>query len=258
MSAQTAMPEPIIHTSTVIEAFTQLAPGYEDCMQQELKQFWGVGYQEFIRALARLADIQDGERVLDIATGTARIPRQVLESGARPGTLVGLDITFAMLAEGKARIEENARHQAIRLVCGSAIDLPFACGSLDVVLCGLGTHHIQVPQLVAEMRRVLRPGGKLVLADVCASWFWRSKLGDFMIRSMAQKYQADNQTARTEAELEAFPNVRTIDEWRAILHANDFNHIEMQATKPRWPWYPGGFQARALAGASATTTEEGT
>jgi hypothetical protein len=73
------MNEPVIHTATVIEAFSQLAPAYEDTMQQELKQFWGINYLDFIHELVSIADIQAGERVLDIATGTARIPRQVIE-----------------------------------------------------------------------------------------------------------------------------------------------------------------------------------
>ena len=242
------MKEPVIHTDTVIEAFSQLAPGYEGCMQQELKQFWGVDYQDFIQDLVILADIQDGERVLDIATGTARIPRRLVESAARPGQLIGLDITYAMLSQGKIRIDEQAGYQEIRLVCGSALDLPFQSGSLDVILCGLGTHHIQVPRLVAEVRRVLKPGGKLVLADVCASRFWRSRLGKLVIQFLAQRYQTANQNARTEAELEAFPNVRTVAEWRDILHTNNFSQIKIKEIKPRLPWYPGGFHARAQAG----------
>jgi ubiquinone/menaquinone biosynthesis C-methylase UbiE len=241
------MNEPVIHTATVIEAFSQLAPAYEATMQQELKQFWGINYLDFIHELVSIADIQAGERVLDIATGTARIPRQVVESAAQPGQVIGLDITFAMLAEGRARIEEHVRYQDIRLVCGSALDLPFDRGSLDVILCGLGTHHIQVPRLLAEMRRVLKPGGKLVLADVCASRFWRSRPGNFIIQFLVQRYRAANQNARADAEAEAFPNARTMQEWLDIFKANGFTRIEIKEVKPRLPWYPSGFQARVQA-----------
>ena len=241
------MNEPVIHVDTVIQAFSELAPSYEDSMQRELRQFWGIPYPTFIKTMVALAGIQDGEHVLDIATGTARIPRHVIESQARPGQLIGLDITFAMLAEGKARIGKNSRHQAIRLVCGSALDLPFESGSLDVVLCGLGTHHIQVPGLLAEMRRVLKPGGRLVLADVCANRFWRSQLGNWMVHVLAQIYMGRKQDARAEAEVEAFANVRTVQEWLALLQANRFAQIEMNEINPRLPWYPGGFQAKAQA-----------
>jgi hypothetical protein len=73
-------------------------------------------------------------------------------------------------------------------------------------------------------------------------------LGLFVIKYFAQKYQADNQNARTEAELEAFPNVRTIQEWETILNTNNFTQIKIKEIKPRLPWYPGGFHARAFAG----------
>ena len=241
------MIEPAINRNTIIQAFTELAPDYELSMHQELKQYWGLNYLDFIHELVTFADIQPGERVLDIATGTARIPRRLVENAARPAQVIGLDITFAMLAEGKARIREDAGNQNIRLVCGSALDLPFSNGSLDVILCGLGTHHIPVPRLISEMRRVLTPGGKLVLADVCASRFWRSRPGLLLIHFMAQRYRAANQNARTEAELEAFPNVRTVDEWLEILQVNNFTRIDIKEIKSRLPWYPGGFHARALA-----------
>jgi ubiquinone/menaquinone biosynthesis C-methylase UbiE len=240
--------EPIMHTDTVIEAFTELAPGYEESMQQELKQYWGVNYRDFIHDFVSLANIKAGERVLDIATGTARIPRGILESPIQPGLLIGLDITYAMLAEGKAQLENEGSTGSIRLVCGSALNLPFCCGSLDVIVCGLGTHHIQVPQLIAEMRRVLKPGGRLLLADVSASRFWRSIIGNLLIRFLAQRYRTSNHNARAEAELEAFPNVRTPEEWRDILLTHQFSQIHLKEIKPRLPWYPGGFHAIALAG----------
>jgi len=236
-----------IHTDTIIQAFSELAPGYEDSMQQELKQYWGINYLDFIHKIVTMADIQVGERILDIATGTARIPRRVIESAERPGQVIGLDITYAMLAQGKQYLKKSAGYQQIRLVCGSALDLPFHSNSFDVILCGLGTHHIQVPRLIAESRRILKPGGKLLLADVCASKFWRSRLGNLFIQFLVQRYRAINQNARAEAEVEAFRNVRTAEEWLNILSDNGFIHINIIEIKSRLPWYPGGFHAMARA-----------
>lgn len=242
------MTEPIIHTDTVIQAFSELAPGYEDSMQQELQQYWGINYLDFIHEIVTMADIQAGESVLDIATGTGRIPRRVIESDKRPGQIIGLDITHAMLIQGKKYLTENGSNQQIRLICGSALDLPFGRDSFDVILCGLGTHHIQVPRLISEVHRVIKPGGRLLLADVCASKFWRSRAGNFLIQYLVKRYRKENKNARAEAEVEAFNNVRTAEEWFHILKNSGFSQIDLKEIKPRLPWYPGGFQATAWAG----------
>lgn len=243
----------------VIEAFTALAPYYEDTVDRELRLFWGVGYLEFVqRLLARLA-IGAEERVLDVATGTGMVPAAILARTpplrVHPdhGPVVGLDITPAMLSEARRRLGPTER---VQLVCGSGTAMPLAGQVFDVAVCCLGTHHMDVSALLAELSRVLRPGGRLVIADVCATPFWRSLPGRVMFALLLgfyslwlriprrsnglEAYGVSMDRERARAEIEAFRNYRTAAEWRDLLGQYGFQTVEMSEIHALRRVYPGG------------------
>ena len=157
----------------VIEAFTEMAPQYEEVVDQELRRVWGFSYREFVDWLIEAIPVRDGDLVLDVATGTARIPLALAAKTKVESRIVGLDITPAMLEYGRRDVDAKGLTPRIKLVCASAMAMPFVEGVFDKVICGLGTHHMDVPQMLSEMNRVLRAGGELVLADVAASPYWK-------------------------------------------------------------------------------------
>lgn len=233
----------------VVDAFTDLAPSYEAVMDRELRRFWGVSYPEFIERVLRLASVGEGDHVLDLATGTARIPRRLAEQDTACGRVVGLDITPAMLQNAR-RNEGTPEASACTLVCASAMAIPCVAGAFDVVICGLGTHHMDVPQMLSEVCRALRAGGRLVLVDVGASAFWRSFLGRVLLQVLLLEYRITDRSRRAQAEQDAFPNVRTADEWQALLFDAGFSRVEIDESPARRRWYPCALSIRAAVGDS--------
>jgi SAM-dependent methyltransferase len=104
--------------------------------------------------------------LLDVATGTADVPRAVLRWADRAGhdvRLVGLDLHAATLAVATA----DNPDPRLTFVRGDALALPFADRSVDYVLCGMFLHHLPEPAVVAalrEMDRVARRG--VVVGDL--------------------------------------------------------------------------------------------
>lgn len=96
-------------------------------------------------------------RVLDLATGTGDFAAAL----ARPGrTVVGADFCLDMLA-GARRKDPGAR-----LSAGDALALPFADGAFDAVTIAFGVRNfVDLPAGLAEMRRILRPGGLAVILE---------------------------------------------------------------------------------------------
>jgi ubiquinone/menaquinone biosynthesis C-methylase UbiE len=227
------------------EAFTELAPNYYQTMDRELIQFWGISYPTFVDRLVRVASVKKGERVLDIATGTAVIPLKLSSMSKDPDRVVGLDITAAMLAQGRKAIARNCAINAIDLVCASAMDMPFADGTFDVIICGLGTHHMNVPSMLADVKRLLAKHGRLIISDVGATPFWRSLAGKVILRLLMWQYGIASHSARTKAEVEAFGNVRTANEWRSLLNDCGFVQVHINEIKPRLPWFPCGLTLQA-------------
>jgi ubiquinone/menaquinone biosynthesis C-methylase UbiE len=111
--------------------------------------------------LRRLLTLTGEERALDVGTGAG-----AFAIGLAPlvRVVVGVDIVPELLAEARKRSPAN-----VELVEADATDLPFERGSFDVVCSARTFHHVPRPELVlAEMNRVLRPGGTMLVVDQLA------------------------------------------------------------------------------------------
>ncbi len=101
-------------------------------------------------------------RVLDLCCGSGDLA--FLAEGGGAGRVVGADFTLAMLAVARQRRLKERRRSAF--LQADAVRLPFADGSFDVVTVGYGLRNIaDIPAALAEMRRVLAPGGRAVVLD---------------------------------------------------------------------------------------------
>lgn len=123
------------------------------------------GRRRSYRALVAAAGVRAGDRVLDVGCGPGYLARMLAEATGPEGSVVGIDAAPEMTeyATRRARHLPNCRFKP-----GAAEAIPFADGSFDVVVSSLMIHHLpegERARAVADMRRVLRQGGTLLLAD---------------------------------------------------------------------------------------------
>jgi len=117
-------------------------------------------------ALLAWATLHGSERVLDVATGTGFCG---MAFAPKVREVVAYDLTAEMLAEA-AKLSAERGLTNMRFEQGSAEDMPFADASFDVVTCRVAPHHFaSIARFMEESRRVLRPGGWLLIADTAAS-----------------------------------------------------------------------------------------
>lgn len=120
--------------------------------------------EEALATAAELAAVRPGERVLDVATGTGGLLRELAARRARPGQAVGLDRSGSMLALAATRLPPDWS-----LVRGDARHLPFPNRSFDVVSACYLLHLLSVDdgrEVLAELARVVRPDGRVVTITV--------------------------------------------------------------------------------------------
>lgn len=146
------------HKDRVLQAFTTQADSYANSAV--------VAAQEARRRFVEFVSPQAGDRVLDVATGPGFLAFLFAEQSAE---VVGIDLTPAMLARAEA--DRQARQMDnLRFEAGDAESLAFPDQSFDIATCGSAFHHLSDPaRVLAEMVRVVRPGGHVALIDIITS-----------------------------------------------------------------------------------------
>ena len=122
--------------------------------------------RELRQRTADLARLQPGEQVLDVGCGTGTLAMEVARRVGQAGRIAGVDPGAEQIA--RARKKAARRHVPIEFQVGVIEQLPFPDQTFDVVLSTLMMHHLPAPlkrQGLAEIARVLKPGGRLVIAD---------------------------------------------------------------------------------------------
>jgi ubiquinone/menaquinone biosynthesis C-methylase UbiE len=135
--------------------------------------------------------------VLDLACGTGTLAAR-LDGSVPDLRLVGVDLSPAMVERARQKL---GTRPALRFERADAHALPFDDASFDAVLCANTFHYFSAPETVlAEVRRVLRADGRLVLLDWCRD-FWTCRVMDAVLRRVDPAHH----------------DCYTLDELRALL-----------------------------------------
>ncbi|HKZ74372.1 MAG TPA: bifunctional demethylmenaquinone methyltransferase/2-methoxy-6-polyprenyl-1,4-benzoquinol methylase UbiE [Steroidobacteraceae bacterium] len=113
----------------------------------------------------RLAALRPGQRALDVAGGTGDLAAGLARQVGERGLVILTDINASMLARGRDRMID-AGHVGVRYVLANAEALPFPDGMFDCVTIGFGLRNVtDKAAALASMRRVLKPGGQLLVLE---------------------------------------------------------------------------------------------
>ncbi len=153
------------------DAYSRLAPVYE---------VWArLAESRPRKRVLELVAVRDGEDVLEVATGTGV---QLVELARRTpkGTTRGVELAPGMLAESRKRLRK-AGLDRVEVMEGTALDLPFPDESFDLLVNGYMLDLLpreDIPRALAEFKRVLRPGGRLVLSNMTVGEARRHRVWD--------------------------------------------------------------------------------
>lgn len=139
--------------------YSRVAPVYE---------MWAaLAESKARRRVLRLAEVRDREAVLEVAAGTGKQLAELAVSNPH-GRTVGVDLAEGMLARARRRVA-RAGLDGVELRRGDALALPFGDESFDLVVNSYTLDLLprdDIPRALGEFRRVLRPGGRLVLSNM--------------------------------------------------------------------------------------------
>lgn len=162
--------------------------GYKTADAQAEFSKWSEGYDRDLlqlfffnpthkRLLAELDETD--QRILDVGCGTGKFASRVLEKFPE-SNVWGIDLCQEMLDAGMHRVKKwQGRYQVAQ---SSAERLPFPDNSFDVVTCTHSFHHYPGQrQAAAEMHRVLRPGGRLIISEGDRDRLWGWLIFDVIV-----------------------------------------------------------------------------
>ncbi|MBA2344368.1 MAG: methyltransferase domain-containing protein [Rubrobacter sp.] len=166
--------------------------------------------------MVELARLEGSERVLDVATGGGHT---ALAFAPHVKEVVASDLTPDMLAAAQTFIQSRGVEN-VRFELADAENMPFGDDSFDVVTCRIAAHHFPNPgNFVAEVARVLKPGGRFLLDDNIAPE--NPELDDFMNR-----YEKWRDPGHVRAH--------RVSKWRAMIEGSGMTveHVEPPGRKP--------------------------
>jgi demethylmenaquinone methyltransferase/2-methoxy-6-polyprenyl-1,4-benzoquinol methylase len=208
------------HVRTV---FDSVAPKYDvmnDLMSMGLHRAWKA-------YTVMVANLQEGDRALDIAGGTGDLALAFSKKVGRSGQVVHTDINEAMLSTGRNRLLD-AGVSLPTLVC-DAEKLPFPDNYFDVVSVAFGLRNMTHKDVaIAEMHRVLKPRGKLLVLEFSKVAAPLEKVYDWysfkILPRLGKLVAGDDTSYRYLAEsIRMHPGQQ---ELKAMMHKGGFGHVD--------------------------------
>jgi ubiquinone/menaquinone biosynthesis C-methylase UbiE len=159
---------------------------------------WHHYVQHTLEFLKDWAAIPPAAKVLDIACGTGEFERLVLHDHPQQ-QMVGVDLSEQMLAIAQKKCSDFAN---VTFQAATVTALPFDHQSFDTVVCASAFHYFEAPAAsLLEMKRLLKPQGRLIILDWCRDYF-PCKVLD----SLLKIFDPVHAQCYTQAELQAFLN----------------------------------------------------
>lgn len=144
--------------------FDHIAPSYD-----RLNRLMSLGADRRWRrqAVRALADGSSPLQVLDVATGTADFAIDMARGVAAGSRVTGVDLSEQMLEVGRRKVTAAGLQESVQLLSADAENLPFEDASFDRVSVAFGVRNFEhLSQGLAEMCRVLRPGGQAIILEL--------------------------------------------------------------------------------------------
>jgi demethylmenaquinone methyltransferase / 2-methoxy-6-polyprenyl-1,4-benzoquinol methylase len=142
--------------------FTNVASKYDvmnDLMSVGIHRIWKDAMMDWLAP-------RPGQKLLDVAGGTGDVAFRFLKRAGAGASATVLDMTESMLLAGQQRAEADSLSDALTWVVGDAMALPFPDNTFDVYTISFGIRNVtRIPDALREARRVLRPGGRLMVLE---------------------------------------------------------------------------------------------
>ena len=194
----------------VNEQYTSWAATY-DRDKVEIFAQAGYSYGEFMVRFLQFCNLRAGMNTLDVGTGTGLTAISIAKALLGNCRILGIEPIDAMIEKAKSNIKNEELQDVILIKKASSENVPSEDSVYDLVTCTFAIRHTDIRKALVEFVRVLKPKGRIVIADIYAPEKWRSVLGKLMAPVFQFAFRFRKYKAETKSK------VLTINEWRTLL-----------------------------------------
>jgi ubiquinone/menaquinone biosynthesis C-methylase UbiE len=181
----------------------------------------GYSYEEFMERFIKCCRLKNGMNILDVGSGTGLTAIALAKALSGNCKIVGIEPIEAMATSAKANIKKEQLEDAIMIEPAPAESIPAEDSVYDLVTCTFAIRHMNISKALSEFIRVLKPKGRIVIADIYAPEKWRSALGKVITPFLRFAFRFSKYKAETKSR------VLTINEWRELLEGLGLTIIEI-------------------------------
>jgi len=196
--------------SRVNEQYASWAATYDRDKVEMFAQA-GYSYEEFMVRFLKLCWLRAGMNILDVGTGTGLTAISVAKALSGDCRVLGIEPIDAMIEKAKSNIKNEELQGVILTNKALAENVPSEDCVYDLVTCTFAIRHTNIKKALVEFVRVLKPNGRIVIADIYAPERWRSVFGKLMAPVFQFAFRFRKYKAETKSK------VLTISEWRTLL-----------------------------------------
>jgi len=198
---------------------------FEERIARDFRQRTGLDFKTTIAQIVEAAAPFPGMRILDAPTGTGVIARQFVGKIGQEGKIIGVDATHEKIEEARLAAQSAKASQRIEWRVMPAEKLIFENGGFDLITSVMAFHRMNGEKFLAEAARVLKTGGRLLIADELAPEAGTSPLRESARRTYYRLI------ARNPGEAEA--QFRSTEETMQMMKAAGFTQIVFKALRRR-------------------------
>ncbi len=174
----------------------------------------GVDYNEFMKSLLSLCELKPNMSILDVGAGTGLTSIAIAKALSCNCRILAVEPIDEMIERARTNVQQEGVEDCIEFKNGIGESLPCNDEEFDLVTCTFAIRHMDVEGALLEFERVLRPSGRIVIADICAPEKWRSLPGKIITPLMqfmiSRKYKGEMKS-----------KVLTVNEWKTLIEKLD-------------------------------------
>lgn len=198
---------------------------FEEKIARDFRRRTGLDYKTTMAQAIEAAEPRPGMQVLDVATGTGVIARQLVGLIGDKGRIIGVDKTEEMVEQARLGAQSAGVGRKIEWRVAPAEHLPFGDKSFDLVTCTMAFHLMKAERFIKEAYRVLKAGGRLLIA---AELRPTGKLSDLRLKARRNYYQF---IARDRVEAQA--HFHSSPEVIEMLNTAGFRQSVIRGLRPK-------------------------